>query len=35
MLQSQWEDFSSFCNRWNDSHVWYPFNLWPYYFHPY
>lgn len=24
MLQSQWENSSSFCNWWNDPHVWYP-----------
>jgi hypothetical protein len=24
LLQSQWKDLSSVCNRWNDSHVWYP-----------
>ena len=27
LLQSQWKNLGSFCNRRDDSHVWYPFTI--------
>ena len=33
LLQSQWKNLGSFCNRWDDSHVWYPFVVVFFYHH--